>query len=402
MDYLILILFITEVLTLSMLDRILYGTFLTPTIILSVPYLLIVLIAILLGPSIGFLPFYYPSLWVWIIGLPIFWLPGLILATGILNKTHIYNYPYGENINSQLDKIIHRLSYVFIFILTFELIRISRSAAIGSDAFEAAFGGGISGHSLLISRFLFICLIVRFKKAYILSICILLLFFILYGVKGWIFIPILSGILIRILLKKTKFSLFLVSKILIIGLVVFYIVYRIAIGPSMLFSFVFSHFMTYLFSGVLGLSEYIRLHGETGIDPPTIINPLINIYNHFLGGGELYQYKDILTYIGVDSYTNTKTFFGTVYIYSGALWGILFSFIIGLLSYSFLILSIKTKNTICLVIYGTFLTMFFFGWFDSYTGNLFFYEFPTFGLLFFFIFTFLKRVSFHSMRDFTI
>ncbi|WP_036984439.1 DUF6337 family protein [Prolixibacter bellariivorans] len=260
-----------------------------------------------------------------------------------------------------------------------------------SDNFQAAFGGGISGHTLMASRFFFIALIVKYKKKYNIPLLILLFFFISYGVKGWIFIPIISGLFVRIILRKTTLSIWFITKLLLSSFLLFYTVYRIAIGPQMPIKFVFTHFMTYIFSGPLGLSEYLKQNNEIGFDPGVIVNPLINIYNHFLGDGELYNYKNIMTNIGGDISTNTKTFFGTIYIYSGSFWGIIYTLIFGAMTYSFLIISLKTKDLIFLVIYGTFLTMLFFAWFDSYTGNLFFYEFPTFGILLYLTYNTLRK-----------
>jgi len=390
MDYLILILFVVEILILGRLDRALFGTYITPMVVLTVPYLLIVLLSIFIGPSMGFVTFYYPSLWIWIVGVLIFWFPGYILATLILHKTNLYHYPYTINLDFKMDRVVLTLSYLIICILAFELIITLRQAKIGTEAFSSAFGGGISGHSLLISRFLLVYLIVRFKKKYIIPILLILIFAFSYGVKGWILIPVLSGFFIRILLRLTRLNVVIIVSILIIGLVGFYLVYRIRLGTGLQLSFIFSNIMKYIFSGPLGLSEYIKKNHEVGFDPLVVINPIINIYNKFFGNGKLFHYKNIMTYIGANGDTNTKTFFGTVYIYSGALWGILFSFIVGLITYFYLIIFIKTKNLIFMVIYGTYLTIFFFGWFDSYTGNLFFYEFPVFGILFFLAFYFFE------------
>lgn len=386
MQYLILVLFVFEVGVLVYFDRQLFGTFITPITILSIPYLIIVILAIIVGPSLGFVQFYYPSLWIWIIGLPIFWIPGFLLACVLLQKTNIHHYPYSIINNFKFDNVIFKLTYLVIVVLIYGFVRAYNKSKIGSDNFELAFGSGFSGHTLLISKFFFIYLLVRFRKRNITPITILILFYIFYGVKSWIIIPVLSAILITILLRRIDLSISILIKILGFGLVVFYIVYRIALGPTMPISFVFIHFLRYLFSGVLGISQYIGQKGDVGIDPTVIIDPIINIYNK-LTGREIHKtFSNILTNIGCDSITNVKTFFGTVYIYAGFAWGCVFSFCVGTVSYLFLISSIKTRNIILLIIYGTYLTLIFFGWFDTYSSNLFFYEFPIFGLLLFLVY----------------
>lgn len=392
MGYLILVIFVVEIFVLAILDRMLFGTYITPITVLSFPYLFIVLLAIIFGPGLGFFPFYYPSLWIWIIGLPIFWIPGFILATVFLQKTNIYNYPYSVITNIKLDNLIINLSYLTIVILVYGFLNAYSKTKIGSANFESAFGSGIVGHTLLISKLFFIYLIVRFRKINLVPLSILIFFYFSYGGKGWIFIPLISGILIRVLLRKTSLSFSLITKVLVLVFIVFYIVYRIALGPAMPFSFVFTQVFRYAFAGVLGLSEYIKQQCDVGINPTAIINPIINIYYKFSGSGVLNTFENIMTNIGNGASTNVKTFFGTIYIYAGPAWGCFFSFIIGTFSYLFLITTIKTKNIIFLIIYGTFLTMFLFGWFDTYSSNLFFYEFPVFGLLMFVICPYLAKI----------
>ncbi len=393
MEFIILILFITELCILTIWDRMLFGTYITPVTVLSYPYLLVVLLAITLGPKLGFVDFYYPSLLIWMIGLPLFWIPGYILATYFLRKTNIYHYPYTVTKNDNLDILINRISYLVITILALGFLRAYSRARIGSPDFTLIFGSGISGHILLVSKLFFIYLIVRFKKKNVLPIIIFLLFYIAYGVKSWILIPVLSAIIISVLLKKVKFSLSLITKVLAFGIIVFYLVYRIALGPTMPVSFVFLHFFRYLFSGVLGLSEYVKHNGAVGIDPSMIIDSLINIFQKITGGKIHYTVSMINTFIGCDSSTNVKTFFGTLYLYAGIYWGCVFSFLFGTISYFFLVFTVKTQNIIFLVIYGTYLTLLLLGWFDTYSSNLFFWEFPVFGILLYLSYPYLIKVK---------
>lgn len=392
MEVLILVLFIVEIFIFSKIDKILYGTYITPVTVVSVPYLLVVLLAIFLGPSLGFYNFYFPSLWIWIIGVFLFWMPSSILATFILRKTNIYTYPYVINSNKATDKFMLFISYFLIVILFVGLFKSVRTASIGTDEFGTVFGTGISGHVLLISKFFFVYLIVRFKKKYIIPITLFLLFYLIYGVKGWVFIPILSGILIRVLLKESKFSIKLLVKIIVFVFLVFYIIYKLSLGDKMPSYFVFHHIFRYLFSGVLGLSEYVKHKGAVGIHPVVVVSPVINLYKSIFGGGKYIGIDNINTHIGEYSASNVKTLFGTIYVFAGLIWGSVFCIFIGALSYFSLIVTIKLKNIFFLIIYGTFVTLFFFGFFDTYSGNLFFYEFPVFGVLFFIFYQILVNI----------
>ena len=389
MEFLILVIFIAEIFSLALIDRILFGTFITPVTVLSVPYLIIVIFAITIGPYLGFVAFYLPSLWIWIIGLFLFWLPGLILSFISLEKTKIHDYPFVIHENFQLDSFIYIFSYILVAVLFLGIFKSLSTYQIGSEELESSLGVGIIAHTSIVSKFFFIYLIVRFKKKNLIPILLLMIIYFLYGAKSWILIPVFSSVMIRIILKKNHLSFFLILKIITFGIIVFYSTYRVVLGPSMPFSFIYNHFFVYTFSGVLGLSEHFRLNGNVGIDPLMLINPIINVYNKISGIEIIDTFSKIETSIGCNAYTNVKTFFGSIYLYAGVGWGALFSLIFGFLSYFFLIITIKTKSIILFIIYATHLTLLLLGWFDIYSSNLFFYEFPLFGILFYSLYSIL-------------
>lgn len=162
MGQFLLIVFIVEIVGLIVLERILFGTYLTPVAVLAVPYAVIVLLAVTIGPELGFNTFFYPSLLVWMFGLLLFSFPGLVFATVFLQKTNIKHYPYETQNQVKSDKIILKITYLIIAILVFVFLKIYSRYNIGSDEFQSVFGRGFSGHILLISRFFFIYLIVFF------------------------------------------------------------------------------------------------------------------------------------------------------------------------------------------------------------------------------------------------
>lgn len=65
-----------ETLLFIAIDRKMYGTFYTPTIFLSVPYLCIVFVFILFADNFNFYSLYLPSVYIWCIGLALYWLVG--------------------------------------------------------------------------------------------------------------------------------------------------------------------------------------------------------------------------------------------------------------------------------------------------------------------------------------
>jgi oligosaccharide repeat unit polymerase len=398
MEYLILLLLIVEIIFLTILDRILYGTYITPVTVLSIPYLVIVVLAILFAQKLGFLPFNFNSLWIWIIGLPIFWIPSCILSPIFLGKTNVKNYPYSVSENPKLEKLIVAISYLIIIVLFFGFMKSLGKSRIATEEFGNVFGTGISGHVSLISKLFYIYLIVVFRKKYLVPILLLSLFYLSYGSKTWVLLPFFAAIISRVLLKKISLKLSLILKLLFFGMFVFYIVYRIALGSEVDFSYIYLHFLKYVFAGVLGLSQYTSHSGAVGIEPNYLINPIINIINLATHSKLQALPSNVMTYVGLNFYPNVKTFFGTIYLYGGIGWGIFFTFLFGMVSYLFLVISIKTKELIYLIVYALFLTSLLYGWFDIHFNNLFFYELPVFSILFVIIYPTLIRLRVKSKK----
>lgn len=381
-----------------------YGTFFTPVTTLCIPFVIILTIILLFGSSLGYKNFYYPSLLVWIIGIFFFWLPSLLFSAVFLKKTNIKNYPYQISPNKSFDKFSYYFSYILIIILFLGLSKSIQQADIGTDEFQNDFGSGLVAHISIISKFFFIYLIVYFKRKNIIPIILFLTVYFMYGAKSWILIPLLAAMIIRIILKKTYFGISLTVKAVIIAILIFYLVYYVSIGPEMPIDFIVTHFFSYLFSGILGLSEYIKADGIVGIDPNMLINPIVNLYNKISGTEIMNTFSNVDTSIGNDAEVNVKTLFGTFYLYGGLFWGTLFTFILGSIYYLLLILTITIKSNIILITYFTLLTLLFFGWFDTYTSNLFIYEFLVFGILLYLFIELLKikkKISiFHNENNF--
>ena len=73
-----------EVAVLLYLEYKIWKSLYTPLNFLMLPYLVVLLITIMLsGSELGFVDFYYPSIFIWNIGLLIFFLPSVIIGTAI-------------------------------------------------------------------------------------------------------------------------------------------------------------------------------------------------------------------------------------------------------------------------------------------------------------------------------
>lgn len=85
-DWLIFLVLVGEVLVLTILDKTIFGTWITPFSLLSFPYAVVVMTAFLLTPALGFIPLYVESVLIWIVGLLLFWIGGLTISL-VLGKT---------------------------------------------------------------------------------------------------------------------------------------------------------------------------------------------------------------------------------------------------------------------------------------------------------------------------
>ena len=71
-NFTILLFFFVEVAALTYFEIKIWKTPYTPLNILMLPYTTVLLITLLMPKSIGFCDFYYPSIFLWIVGLFIF------------------------------------------------------------------------------------------------------------------------------------------------------------------------------------------------------------------------------------------------------------------------------------------------------------------------------------------
>jgi hypothetical protein len=106
--------------------------------------------------------------------------------------------------------------------------------------------------------------------------------------------------------------------------------------------------------------------------------PFINIWN-YLSGGEI---KGVVSdyHVMIDNKNivdvNVKTFFGTIYIYAGAWWGLIYTVTLSLVLYFNWIMSALSKNYWVVVLYAFLSSPLVIGWFDFYYNQLTFIELP--------------------------
>ncbi|WP_348810465.1 DUF6337 family protein [Flavobacterium maritimum] len=401
MIFLFFISFITLVVLLTYLDKKLWGTIYTPAVVLVWPFLILLIIdSFYLNSNFTYFRLNQNVILIWFIGILAFWMGGLMVKLSFrsIRVNEVQLEFFGSNVVTSKSNLhlLFYISYPIIFICICKIYLISSSYGFnfGDDDFQSNLGKGFVAHSILLLTLISIFLIIFFNKSYykvqqIFIIVITLIFSVLYGVKSWIIIPLVSSFIGRLLLQKTKLKIkhlfFLISPFFI-----FWLIYKISLGfESSNDEFIFQHMIDYLLSGPIAFSEHLNQNLPIGTEPGYAFTPLINIFRFLIGEDPLSPISNYYVTIATGFEPNVKTFFGTLYIYGGLSY-VLTSFIFGIIFYCYLLFfsySIKSQNApLVTSLYVFMLGLLFMGWFEIYVIHLTFYEIPFWVFLLIFLF----------------
>src|ERR1700730_18559408 len=346
MDYLIIMALIAEVLTLSRVDKRVFGTWLTPFNLLGYPYMVIVVLAFLFGPSLDFASLYTPSVLIWIVGLFIFWVGGIFIGLGILGLDwrrpqaciSLSAVPESKT-ESRSVKWATSAAWVMTPILVFGFLSALQAsggwAEIGSLQYRINYSHGFHAHLIVLGLAVIVLLIGTYRKGRSLqltSIAILMVFVVASQVKGTIFQAVVGGLIFRSLRGdlwlSTRRALTVISCSFLVFLLI-YLASLVIVDPNAatdwdLYAALSRHYFFYLFAGPLSLGEALRTHvTHVGGQWYTLFSPFINICRAVLGssafvpaGSALEKGMDIDFQRALDlGETNVYTFFGTPYLY---------------------------------------------------------------------------------------
>ncbi len=390
LDILILLSFLLEVAVLFYLELKAWKSMYTPLVFLMLPYTVVLLITIAISGNFGFVEFYYPSIFFWSVGLLIFAIPSLFFAYILQKHDKTLSSQIGE---SQMPRFLVYLSFIIIFLFALRLKSMLGGALmVGSDEFGEEFcGRGFWGH-LRIFLLPLLAMAIYFvdSKNKWLWFIILPIFIIafLYQVKGWVIIPCLTGIILRLYSGKTKLKASLILTVVIGALLFFlgsYILILVIAGDSefnMAFvSAIFEHFIHYLTSGTLGLSVDMQ-HGLPDKDGfEMVIAQFINLGKAVVGDDDFIIPLNPLFYNTGVNLTNVRTLFGTVFINSGYLIFMVYVLFLSSMMYLMKCATVRFNNIYLYTAYFFQCGLLFMGWFDSYFASLAMIEVPIFSLL---------------------
>lgn len=381
MGLLILISLLIEVGVLLYLEVKAWNTLYTPLNFLMLPYVAVLLITVAIAGHLGFVDFYFPTILYWSAGLLLFAIPSYILGFAIQKHGKPVCKPIDDAEGLPVMIMILTVIMCLAFLYRLKQTLGSSASSLGSDDFGMDFNGhGLWAHlSKINSVLLMLCIYFydRSKRWLWIPILLLIFFAFIHQVKGWVIIPCVAGISMRLYSGKTRLTGKLFLFVLIGAIMVFLISYimSLVLGGDVELSgtvigFIFRHFVHYLTSGTLGFSMDMAAGFPDKGSFQVLYSPIINIINLLTGNNEIVSpINDCFHFTGMN-YTNTRTFFGYIAVNSNMLQFVGTTLFFSFVSYLIKILSVKFNNVYLIVIYFYQCALLCMGWFDYYFSQL--------------------------------
>ena len=389
-DILTVVTLYAEVLLFAYIEKKLWKTVYTPLNILMIPYAFVAAYTMLISGSYGVAEFYYPSLCVWMLGIPLFAAPGWLMAFWLRRSGAELTPPSGVFRTDIPMRFINVLSMVLVAVFILRLVFMLQYSeyAFGTDEFGNEYcSRGVWGHLHRVLHVLVIFYIYKFDRTHKYYLLILLaMFFVtfLYGVKAWIIVPFLAGMIMRIYTGKTKMKLSLVVYVVLFAIAVFYITYFISLfigrgdkaaDLSVIAGYIFKAFNHYVISGVMGLSQDLQLGILEEPHFEYLVANVQNILSFFTGDEIISANNEVFINNGLTA-SNVRTFMGTVFINADAVRFALMIMLYSSLLYAMMIWARKSNSLFVNIVHYFYMAMLFMGWFDHYFFHLLVFEFP--------------------------
>ena len=385
MNFLIISAFVLELFVLCYVEKKIWNSIFTPLFFLMLPYSVVLFATILLSGNsvIGLKDFYYPSVIIWCIGLLVFSIPSFVLGYIRIHNSWNNRLPVVNEDDLPYYYFWFILLLSVLFVLRFRSMSFAPSNFVGSEEFADEFSAhGLWAHlrQIMFSFFIIgLYLVDRNHKRMWFIILSILFVLIINQVKGNILIAIVTGVSMRVCFGKTRITWKLALGAILGAFGLFLVSYAILpiLGKGTgkmtgeLWLFVFRTFVHYLTSGVQGLSiDMVNGFPDAG-HFQIIISPLVNLLNTILGNGNeiLSPVNSFYFHSGIN-FTNVRTFFGTLYIYSDSVSFVLYSLFLSTFLYLLRIGSVRMGNIYIYAIYFYYISLLAMGWFEFYFFHL--------------------------------
>ena len=219
-----------EVSCLTYLEYRAWRTIYTPLCALMLPYVAVLLITIAIPADFGFVRFNYESIYVWILGLPLFAIPSFGFATLMRH----YQLPVISTIKDEEKGLPTILLVISILLVAVLLLKLYTTLShgfylFGTEDFAEEFSGhGIWAHlrGMIIPILILALYFVR-KTDFLLwgLIGLMLVIQFSYMVKGAIIITVVSALMMKLYTGKIRLNLTLVLGVILGAVLVFYLIY---------------------------------------------------------------------------------------------------------------------------------------------------------------------------------
>lgn len=379
----------------SSLDYYRFRTVITPYIIFTLPFLLIITLVNTIGSDLGFFIITDRSILLFNLFTLVLWLGGMPFNSGTLRI-----YMNSENKNSLYNFDRYYLVLLYIGIIS-SLISLALNwnglADFFNNDIENYYGRGFWGHLSIFGYpaviMLMPKLIIEKNRSLLLLILIFAFLSIFYQSKTRLFFMILGGIFHYILITKKIFDVKKVlrqfSYVFIIAITIFFSVYLFSfsalmgkenVGKEQINFIITDRFLNYLVGPVISCSENFSLNKS--FEEDNILRFLTVPYNIYA----LLARKELTTHLRDDFVFVSSTFSdnaATVFIYPYEAFGIVGTIIfmlgLGFISYySYVQALTKTKN---ILFFSVLMSSLFLGFFGFFYNLLFFYEILLWGYM---------------------
>ena len=400
----IVLILLMEVSCLTYLEYRAWRTIYTPLCALMLPYVGVLLITIAIPADFGFVRFNYESIYVWILGLPLFALPSYGFAT-LMRHYDLPVYSTIEDEEGGFSKALLVLGALLAGVLLLKLYQTFSHGfyLFGTEDFAEEFSGhGVWAHLRgMIIPILILALYYVKRSDFLLWGLIILMLVIQfsYMVKGAIIITVASALMMKLYTGKIHLSLTLALSVVAGAVLVFYLIYMVIplLGNDgeanmSLVEFIARHFVHYFTSGTLGWSYDLDQGIPDRNDFSYVVAPFVNIWNAIHGYETISPVNPIYWNTGI-TYTNVRTFFGTLYIYTTPLSFATYTLVVSSFIYFWKMLATMTRNIYIYTILFYYTGLMAMGWFEFYMFHLSAIEVPLIALFYAWIAGKRKEVS---------
>lgn len=366
MSFISYLIFFLEVFIFNLLNYRIYKTYLNPMAFLSIPFTIILISCLILNSYLGFIPFHYKGLWIWIIGLFFFGISGLIMSLPKVSKKEILK------VNNK--SLVWNIILVSILYMVLQFKQLQNYDLGSKELGEEIAVGGLTGRvsNLLLAMCPFMVCAKYNIICKIIIIPLIIYFIIATGSKTWILYAFMASMLCIYKQHKTKFNILFIL-LLIIGMFLFFgLYYKLNTeiqDINDLSGFIIRHFYFYLTSGILPLSEFVRTEAPNLGEH--FVLPFFNIIKVWLGydGIEGHSANFFITDLVLGTQSNVFTFFGSLYM-GNYVSLCVYSIIFGVVSYMIFITALRYNNIFLYAANAYNSCILFFGWYNCGYGLL--------------------------------